>query len=155
MHPAPKILVVDDSEDAAFLTQRLLRATGFGPPIATATGGVEAIELLRASAAHFDLVLLDIRMPRCDGFDVLKWIRAHSDLSGLLVVMLSTSDEERDLMQARQHGANGYVVKYPSVAELSEVFAKIAPEYCPAAASAVASTAPAQSRGSAWPFTTR
>lgn len=155
MRTTPKILVVDDSEDAVFLTQRLLRATGFTPPYVTASGGTEAIELLGASKARFDLVLLDIRMPRCDGFDVLAWIRAQSDLRELLVIMLSTSDEDRDVARARQEGANGYVVKYPSTADFSDVLAKIAPELGTAAASPVGSTVPAQSRGSAWPFPTR
>ncbi len=155
MNNTPKILVVDDSEDSVFLTERLLRSTGFTPPFLVAKGGMEAIELLGSNASDVDLVLLDIRMPRCDGFDVLEWIRAHSGLHQLLVVMLSTSDEERDVSRARERGANGYVVKYPSTWELSEVLAQIAPQFGAPPAKPARTRASRPTRESAWPFPTR
>jgi DNA-binding response OmpR family regulator len=58
-----------------------------------------------------DLVLLDIKMPGTDGFEVLRWIRAHWEFRELCVVMLTSSDEIRDVNQAYKLGANSFLVK--------------------------------------------
>jgi CheY-like chemotaxis protein len=68
------------------------------------------------------LVLLDIKMPGTDGFDVLQWIRLQPGLAGLPVVMLTSSDEIRDVNRAYQLGANSFLVKpldFWNAAELS------------------------------------
>ena len=82
-----------------------------------ARDGVEAMEYLRrqgerfAAAARPDLVLLDLNMPRMDGRDVLDEIRADARLKTIPVVVLTTSDVERDVEASYRHGANSFLTK--------------------------------------------
>lgn len=121
-----KILIVDDTDDDAFFTGRLLQAAGLPPPFTIATGGPQAIDVLSADPT-FDLVLLDVRMPQYDGFAVLAWIRERPALAHLRVVMLTTSGEESDLARARHSGADGYFAKYPPPARFAAELAAIVP----------------------------
>lgn len=106
------ILVVDDSEDDQVLTQHVLATAGFCAPFHVCGSGPDAIALLQnGTAADLRLVLLDIRMPMMDGFELLKWIRHQPPLSHLKVVMHSTSQVPEDVDRARELGADGYIAK--------------------------------------------
>lgn len=106
------ILIVDDSPDDQFLTQHVLETAGFCPPFHVLGSGLDAMQLLQSdAAASVRLVLLDIRMPMMDGFEVLKWIRSQPHLSHLKVVMHSTSDVAEDVDRARHLRADGYIAK--------------------------------------------
>ena len=99
--------------------QRVGLAAAFQHQLFAVRDGAEAIAYLQgdgrfANRARFplpDLLLLDINMPKVDGFGVLKWVRSNSELSNLRVVMLTTSDEMNDIDKAYSMGVNSYVVK--------------------------------------------
>ena len=113
------ILLVDDNPDDIFLTQRAFERAGVPHQVRSASGGVEAIAYLagdppfqdRIKYPLPDLMLLDIKMPAVDGFEVLRWVRRQSHLSRLNVVMLTSSDDLRDVNLAYMLGANSFLVK--------------------------------------------
>jgi two-component system, response regulator len=114
--PLSPILIVDDDElDVLFTTDSIVRA-GIALPIEVTSSGEAAMIYLRERANLGQLlpalILLDIKMPRADGFDTLKEIRSDAALAGVTVVMHSNSDEPRDRERARELGANDYLVKY-------------------------------------------
>lgn len=127
------ILLVEDSEDDLFFFRRLLAKAGVKAPVAVATDGQQAIDhLTHAMARNGEqielprLVFLDLKLPLRGGFEVLDWIRAQSALAQVVVVVLSSSAETRDVVQAFQLGAQGYLVKYPEPTVFREVINRIA-----------------------------
>ncbi|MCE0496923.1 MAG: response regulator [Methylacidiphilales bacterium] len=127
----PVILLVDDSaKDCLLMQQAFIRAKVLNPLVAV-QGGEEALMYLSgtgkyANRAEYPLpafILLDIRMPRMDGFEVLRWIRTQPRLETLRVVMLTASDDTRDMNLAYQLGANSFLVKpvdFERFAEISQ-----------------------------------
>ena len=101
-----KILVVDDST----LLHRMYDFMLGGHDVVHAVDGVDALEKLAADPA-LELVFLDINMPRLDGLEVLKMIKADPKTRGLPVIMVSTHGEEHDTKRALALGADGYVRK--------------------------------------------
>ena len=71
-----------------------------------------------------DILFLDIEMPGMNGFDVLRWIRCQHALDAMSVVMLSSSEETRDLNEARHFGAQCYIAKFPNATQLQEIVAE-------------------------------
>ena len=102
-----KILVIDDNE----LVGRVLRARLWAADydVTVVTGAQSAFEVL--GKGRFDLVLLDLEMPDLDGLEVLAVIRTHDLAQGAPVVLLTSSDETRNLLRARELGARGYLTK--------------------------------------------
>lgn len=109
------ILLVDDNPDDIYLTTRAFRQNNITNEIVVAHDGVEAIELLLPDDGRPPLrpaiVLLDIHMPRMDGLEVLARLRADPSTSSLPVIVLTTSDEDRDIAESYSQGANSYVQK--------------------------------------------
>lgn len=112
------ILLVEDSPADAEMTVDALREARIANPIVHVEDGVEALDYLNSRGAHADrrdgqpvVVLLDIKMPRLDGIEVLKEIRGNPATRTLPVVILSSSREERDLAASWDLGVNAYVVK--------------------------------------------
>ncbi|NOX75622.1 MAG: response regulator, partial [Gammaproteobacteria bacterium] len=102
-----KLLVVDDIEmNRALMTLQLQR---HGYHVSVADGGARALE--RVEAEHFDLILLDIRMPEMDGLDVLRHLRERHSALTLPVIMVTAEDMEESVVEALQIGANDYLVK--------------------------------------------
>ncbi|MDO8605215.1 MAG: response regulator [Phaeospirillum sp.] len=119
------VLVVDDDPADAALVSKAIGVGRFNCVVERAIDGVEAMERLRMQPPPSTdrhppphLVLLDINMPRKNGFQVLSEIRADPHLRHLPVVMLSTSTAERDVTSAYQSGAHGYVTKPMDVDDL-------------------------------------
>ncbi len=113
-----KILFAEDSLHDVELTMNALATESLANDVEVVSDGVEALEYLRyegrfAGRAHGNpvLVLLDLKMPRLDGLEVLKAIRADKNLSHLPVVILTSSREEADIAASYQLGTNAYVVK--------------------------------------------
>ena len=104
------VLLVDDNDDHRFLTRRAL-AQAEGVSLLLARDGEEALEACRRSAPRPDLVLLDIKMPRKDGFEVLAALRADALTRDLRVVMFTSSENGGDVARARSLGADDYVTK--------------------------------------------
>ncbi|KRG44238.1 two-component system response regulator [Stenotrophomonas pictorum JCM 9942] len=118
MNPLRTILIAEDSSADAEMAIDALRDARLANPIVHVEDGVEALDfLLRrgAFAGREDglpaVLLLDIKMPRMDGLEVLQRIRAEEELKRLPVVILSSSREESDLARSWDLGVNAYMVK--------------------------------------------
>lgn len=110
------ILLVEDNPDDVDLTIRAFRKSGMSHRVIVARDGVEALDYLlgaveRANAEMPHLVLLDLKLPRLDGLQVLERVRSHPATRCLPVVILTSSTEERDLLNSYALGANSYVRK--------------------------------------------
>lgn len=113
----PAILLIEDNPDDELLALRAFSRAGVKDRIDVARDGVEALEYLfgegrwAGRASDPRLVLLDLKLPRLDGLDVLRRLRADPRTQLLRVVILTSSREERDLLDGYSSGATGYVVK--------------------------------------------
>ncbi|MDQ2069546.1 response regulator [Natronospira bacteriovora] len=111
------IMLVEDNPDDADLTIRALRKCGIENEVLQARDGVEALAMLGIQPESEGpqpmpaVVLLDLKMPRVDGFEVLRAIRQSERYRFLPVVILTSSDEDRDRAEAYSQGANSYVQK--------------------------------------------
>ena len=111
-----KFLLVEDDDDHAAIVMRSLRSENASNLIDRATNGVEAIQYLRGQGRFQgmllpDVILLDLKLPKKDGHEVLAEIKQDERLAVIPIVVLSTSDAETDRMQAYQLHANSYLVK--------------------------------------------
>ena len=118
------ILLVEDNEDDVALTLRAFRKGHVPAQVEVAHDGVEALDFLfgvgGAPGRIPDLVLLDLKLPRVDGFEVLRRIRADARTKLLPVVILTSSSEEVDLLRGYNEGANSYVRKPVDYADFLE-----------------------------------
>ena len=112
------VLLVEDNQDDELLTIRAFKKNNLRNDIVVARDGVEALDYLFCEGAHTgrqlvlpEVVLLDLKLPRLDGLDVLRRIRADARTALLPVVVLTSSKQEEDLIQSYQLGANSYFVK--------------------------------------------
>lgn len=116
--PKP-VLIVEDNDDDSFFMMRAFRSTGMAVPPIRVEDGQKAIHYLAGSGEFEDrskfpqpvLVLLDIKLPFASGFDVLRWVREESACPNLPVIMLTSSNQERDVEEAYALGANAYLMK--------------------------------------------
>ena len=113
-----RILLVEDSPADAELTQEALLEYAVATSIDWVKDGAEALDFLFCRGAYegriFEapaVILLDLKLPKIDGLEVLRTIRATPHLQALPVVVLTSSREEKDLLCGYSHGANAYVVK--------------------------------------------
>jgi CheY-like chemotaxis protein len=118
MTNVPAILLAEDNPNDVELTIEALDQHHLANRVTVAHDGVEAMEYLRREGAYRDrepgdpaVVLLDIKMPRKDGLEVLREIRGDPALKRLPVVILTSSREEQDLITSYDLGVNAYVVK--------------------------------------------
>jgi two-component system chemotaxis response regulator CheY len=106
--PQRRVLVVDDSSLVRLYYRNALERAGF--EIEQALNGIEAME--KVLAQPFDLVIVDVNMPRMDGFSFLRTLRCHaSDVAALPALMITTEAAPQDVEAARAAGANYYLVK--------------------------------------------
>ena len=106
------ILLVEDNADDEALTLRALTKNHIGNDVVVARDGAEAIEMLLGPAAITpQLVLLDLKLPKVDGLEVLRRVRADERTKLLPIVVLTSSKEERDVVESYSLGANSYVRK--------------------------------------------
>lgn len=123
------ILLVEDNEDDAFLMQRALKSAGISNPLQLVEDGHEAVEYLSGHGQYSNreqhpvpaIVFLDLKLPLKRGLDVLAWIRSQPELKGLIVVVLTSSNEPSDLREAYRLGANSYIVKPPTASQLLDL----------------------------------
>ena len=129
------ILLAEDDEDHVVLIKRAFAQADLRNPLYVVWNGEEAIEYLsgigkysnRAEYPLPDLLLLDLKMPRVDGFQVLAWIREQPELKALRTLVLTSSNDLRDVNRAYQLGANSFLVKpidFENVVELSRIIQK-------------------------------
>jgi two-component system, response regulator len=113
------ILLVDDSQEDVDLTLHALRAENLASSVFVARDGEEALDFLFCSGAHaqrsFDrppkLVLLDLKLPKVDGMQILKLVKGDARTRSIPVVLVTSSTEERDLVSGYELGANSYLQK--------------------------------------------
>jgi len=106
------ILLVEDNADDEQLTLRAMRQSDIPNMIRVARDGAEALDKLFGEGQHLpDLVLLDLKLPKVSGLEVLQKIRADDRTKTLPVVVLTSSDEERDIVESYELGANSYIRK--------------------------------------------
>jgi CheY-like chemotaxis protein len=110
------ILLVEDSPDDVELTLRVLKTHNIANEVKVARDGVEALEFLFGTPDNPpgklpSVVLLDLKLPKLDGLEVLRRIRAEPATARLPVVIMTTSREERDIVTSYELGANSYVQK--------------------------------------------
>jgi len=105
------VLLVEDNPDDEKLTIRALRRGNIANPILVARNGEEALTLLFGTASLPSVVLLDLKLPKIDGLEVLRQIRTHEKTYLLPVVVLTSSSEDRDIIESYSLGANSYVRK--------------------------------------------
>jgi two-component system response regulator len=106
-----RILLVEDNPDDESLTQRALRRGDWGAEVIVARDGAAALETLENMAELPDLVLLDLKLPKLDGTEVLRQIRGNDRTRCLCVVVFTSSGEPRDIVLCQHLGCNSYVIK--------------------------------------------
>ncbi len=118
------ILLIEDDPDHEVLAMRALQKAKVANEIRVARDGAEAIEYMEGVAAGTNrmpqLVLLDLKLPKVEGLDVLRAIRAADKTALLPVVVLTSSDEERDIVSSYRLGVNSYIRKPVNFSEFAE-----------------------------------
>ena len=128
MTPQRPILLVEDNADDEVLTIRALKKSNIANDIVVARDGAQALDFLFGTGAHAgrdtsiqpQVVLLDLNLPRVNGIDVLRRIRADDRTKMLAVVVLTSSKEEEDVLSSYAMGANSYVRKPVDFAQFSD-----------------------------------
>ena len=127
MNESGHILVAEDDPTDAYFFQRAFNRAGLPVTLHFVRDGQEVIDYLLGEGQFADrtahplpqLLLLDLNMPRLDGFEVLEWVRQQPRFNSLQLVIFSASDERRDMNRAYGLGANWYLVKPHSMEELT------------------------------------
>lgn len=122
-----EILLVEDNPADAELTLRALRKNNLANYVHLARDGEEALDFLFCRGAYAartampDLILLDLKLPKVDGLEVLQEVKASPRTRAIPVVILSSSKEERDLVRSYRLGVNSYIQKPINFAEFQDV----------------------------------
>ena len=111
---AKKVLIVDDELNITISVEFLMRREGF--EVSVAKDGEEGLSMIRSWMP--DLVLLDVMMPKMDGFEVCRTVRADASLSGVRIVMLTAKGREAEVEKGLSLGADAYIPKPFSTSEL-------------------------------------
>lgn len=124
----PMLLAEDDPNDV-LLFERSVVKSGVGAWLHVARNGEEAIEYLKGEGDYGDrsmhplprLVVTDLKMPRVNGFELLEWLKEHEQCRFVPTIVLSSSNDPKDIQRAYELGVNCYLVKPQTFDELSEV----------------------------------
>jgi CheY-like chemotaxis protein len=127
------VLLVEDNALDAELTIRALKKGNFNNKLLWVKDGVEALEFIDAKGAYESrdsrelprLILLDLKMPRLNGIDVLRSLKGNARTHAIPIVVMTSSSQDRDLNECYQLGVNGYVAKPIGFAELTDAVARI------------------------------
>jgi len=125
----PVILLAEDDDNDVFFMRRALQKSQVDFALQVVTDGKQAIDHLsvqgnsgnRKQHSLPSVILLDLKMPFLDGFEVLTWIRAQPSLKGIPVAILTSSAEDRDRRRAHELGASAYFVKPPKPETIQEI----------------------------------
>jgi CheY-like chemotaxis protein len=120
------ILIAEDEEDYVLLLRKAFAQAGITNPLHVVSTGKEMIAYLKGDGQYAnreeyplpDLLLLDLKLPGFSGLEILGWIRSHPGLAGLRVVVLTSSEEMRDVNDAYRLGANSFLLKPYDFADL-------------------------------------
>jgi CheY-like chemotaxis protein len=125
------VLYAEDEENDAFFLKRAFKQAQVPNPLVVVPDGQAAIDYFSGAGIFTErsqypipeLVILDLKMPKLSGLEVLHWIRQDASLASLPVVILSSSTQDDDMHRAYSHGANAYLIK-PSDPEALQVMVK-------------------------------
>ena len=128
MNDQPVVLIAEDSDNDVVMLRRAFRQASITAPIQYVSDGEQAIAYLHGDGKFArrdefplpDLLLLDLKMPRKNGFDVLEWLRDQPSLRHLRVVVLTTSEELRDVNRAYALGAASFLTKPVNFVEFKD-----------------------------------
>jgi len=120
-----RIIVAEDEDADVMLLKHALAKAKVNCEVTFTRDGQETIDLLQLQHDTPVLLLLDLRMPRLDGFEVLRWLQEHPARQRVSVVVLSSSGETTDIRRAGELGANAYIVKPDDPFELCRVMERI------------------------------
>jgi Response regulators consisting of a CheY-like receiver domain and a winged-helix DNA-binding domain len=126
VHYEATVLLCEDDPDDVLLTQIAFEKARLANPLQIVRDGEEAIAYLKGEGRFADrtrfplpiLVLLDLKMPKLDGFHVLQWLRSHSELDRTPVAIMTSSDHDPDISRAYELGADSYLIKPPDAEAL-------------------------------------
>jgi CheY-like chemotaxis protein len=128
-----EILLVEDSDSDAEMTMRAFKRSNFVNRLYRVRDGVEALDFVMCRGAFADrdanqmpkVLLLDLKMPRLNGLDVLRELKSRPETKAIPVVVMTSSHQDRDIEQCYQLGVNGYVTKPVQFDSFSEAIANI------------------------------
>lgn len=128
-----EILLAEDSPTDAEMTLRALKKNNFGGHVHWVKDGAEALDFVFCTGAYagrrlderLKLILLDLKMPKVDGIEVLSRIKADERTRTIPVVMLTSSHEERDVVESYKLGVNSYIVKPVEFGAFLETMTKV------------------------------
>jgi two-component system response regulator len=131
--PSSIILLVEDNPDDEALTLRALKKKNIANEVVVARDGAEALDYLFAKGAYQErdgsvlpaVILLDLKLPKIDGLEVLRGIRADQRTRFLPVVVLTSSNEEKDLLNSYSYGCNSYIRKPVDFDDFAEAIAQL------------------------------
>ncbi|HXT11973.1 MAG TPA: response regulator [Candidatus Angelobacter sp.] len=130
------ILLAEDEDDYVFLIRKAFSEANIQNPLQVVSTGTEAMAYLKGEGKFAnrdeypvpDLLLLDLRLPGFSGFEIIGWVRSHASLSGLRIIVLTSSDQMRDVNDAYRLGANSFLMKPYDFQDLV-YFSKLIQEY--------------------------
>jgi len=130
--PQNPIMLADDSEDDEILFRRSVRLSGLANPVIVMRDGDQVVAYLSGEGAYGDrerhplpkVLMLDLKMPRKSGFEVLQWIKQQPHLKELLVIVLTNSDLDEDKERSRALGAQSVLAKPCKVEDLKQLAAE-------------------------------
>ena len=121
-----EILLIEDNPLDRELTIRSLHEQGLNGKIIVATDGAEAIDIITRLPLHsLKIALVDLKLPKVDGLEVIKAMRAHEATKLLPIIVFSSSEEESDIRRCYEAGANSYIVKPIRLDEIGKTMAQV------------------------------
>lgn len=126
---SPPVLVAEDEPTDALILRVAFEQAGIPRSLVVVRDGEEAVNYLCGNPPYTDrsvhplpaLILLDLKMPRMTGFDVLAWLASRPDFKHLPAIVFSSSSEEQDVSRARQMGARDYFIKPHSISDYVKI----------------------------------
>jgi CheY-like chemotaxis protein len=123
------LMLIEDSEDDIFFMKRAMKGANINNPLCVIEDGQTAVDYFAGNGEYADrekhplpsLVLLDLKLPFKGGLEVLQWIRDQSSLETVIVIVMTSSKEDKDVETAYRLGANSYLVKPPTAEKLLEL----------------------------------
>jgi CheY-like chemotaxis protein len=133
MNAGVTVLAAEDEPTDAFILQLAFEQAGLANPLTIVSDGRAAVDYLSGTPPYGDravhplpaLLILDLKMPRMNGFDVLTWLSAHPGFNALPAVVLSSSSDDKDIERARSLGAQDYFVKPHSLDDLVAILHRL------------------------------
>lgn len=120
------ILIADDDENDALALQKVLKKAEVRNPVMTVNDGSRVLELLKGDGKYRDrkrfplpkILMLDLKMSRMDGFEVMEWIQVHKEFAGILIVVLNANGELQNIRESYRLGARTFLTKPCELADV-------------------------------------